>query len=679
MALWAQRAPATGHLPLPPVDGRSAPRLGSVDHTGRLSTLAGIASFAVVLCLLAVVPRVAAAEAASGPLDPLTGEELTTAFRVIERSGKLPATAFFPIVSLQEPPKAEVLRWAPGDPFRREAFAQVYDRVGNRLFEAVVDLRTKRLRSFVERHGVQPAVFGDEYDSADVAVRADARWREAMARRGIDPDDVVLDIWAPGEVDLPVVGSGVRLLRALSFFGGDLPNPYDRPIEGVLVTIDANRMQVVDVQDTGKRPVNRTASDAPGATRPPLAPLVVTQPQGPGFAIRGSEVSWQGWRFRVGFNPREGVVLHQIGVERGGRVRPVIYRLALDEIYVAYALPDPTWSWRSALDVGEYNLGQFLERLEPGIDVPANAVFLDEVTPSDLGSAGDPPVIPLDHGVALYERDAGVLWDRTDPATGDRQARLGRELVVTSTMLNGNYTYTLEYVFRLDGGIDVLAGATGTLLTRGVASPAAGNAFGTLVAPWIAAPSHQHFFNFRVDFDVDGVRNRLIQADTRTVPSAEQNAFDADESVVEREGFRDAAPTADRRWLVESTTVRGALGNPTAYELRPLVSTPPYSDGSYPPLHQAAFAQHALWTTRYADGELSAVGDHPNQGAAGKGLPEYVSQKAGIDGRDLAVWHTVGFTHEPTIEEYPVMARETVGFSVRPDGFFDANPALDLP
>jgi primary-amine oxidase len=265
MALWAQRAPATGHLPLPPVDGRSAPRLGSVDHTGRLSTLARTASFAVVLCLLAVVPRVAAAEAASGPLDPLTGEELTTAFRVIERSGKLPATAFFPIVSLQEPPKVEVLRWAPGDPFRREAFAQVYDRAGNRLFEAVVDLRTKRLRSFVERHGAQPAVFGDEYDSADVAVRADARWREAMARRGIDPDDVVLDIWAPGEVDLPVVGSGVRLLRALSFFGGDLPNPYDRPIEGVLVTIDANRMQVVDVQDTGKRPVNRTASDAPGA------------------------------------------------------------------------------------------------------------------------------------------------------------------------------------------------------------------------------------------------------------------------------------------------------------------------------------------------------------------------------------------------------------------------------
>jgi primary-amine oxidase len=641
--------------------------------------LGRIASVAVVWCLVAFLAPGVAAGAESGPLDPLTAGEIATVFRVIERSRDLPATAFFPVVSLQEPRKAEVLRWSPGQRFRREAFAQVYDRAANRLFEAVVDLRRERLRSWVERPGAQPAVFGDEYESADAAVRRDARWRQAMARRGIDPADVFLDVWAPGEVDLPAARSGVRLLRALSFFGGDLPNPYDRPIEGVLVTIDANRMRVIDVQDTGRRPVNRTASDAPGSTRPPLAPLVVTQPQGPGFTIRGREVTWQGWRFRVGFNPREGVVLYQIGFERGGRVRPIIYRLALDEIYVPYALPDPTWSWRSALDVGEYNLGQFLERLEPGIDVPTNAVFLDEVTPSDRGSAGDPPVVALDHGVALYERDAGVLWDRTDPATGDRQARLGRELVVTSTMPNGNYTYTVEYVFRLDGGIDVLAGGTGTLLTRGVAFPSAGNAFGTLVAPSIAAPSHQHFFNFRVDFDVDGVRNRLIQADTRTVPSAEGNAFDADESPVRSEGFRDAAPTADRRWLVESTTARGALGNHTAYELRPLVSTPPYSESSYPPLHQAAFAQHALWATRYTDGELSAVGDHPNQGVPGEGLPEYVAQQAGIDDRDLVVWYTAGFTHEPTIEEFPVMPRETVGFSLRPDGFFDANPTLDLP
>ena len=128
----------------------------------------------VVLCAGGV------ARAQGAPLDALTAGEIATTFRVIEASERFPAGAFFPIVSLNEPPKAEVLGWSPGRSFRREAFAQVYDRRANRLFEAVVDLRTKRLLSFVERPGAQPAVFADEYSAADAAVREDARWRMAM-------------------------------------------------------------------------------------------------------------------------------------------------------------------------------------------------------------------------------------------------------------------------------------------------------------------------------------------------------------------------------------------------------------------------------------------------------------------------------------------------------------------
>ena len=82
---------------------------------------------------------------------------------------------------------------------------------------------------------------------------------------------------------------------------------------------------------------------------------------------------------RVGFNPREGLVLHQIGYEDKGAVRPIIHRLGLDEIYVPYALPDKNWVWRSAFDVGEYNIGQYVESLRKNVDVPENAVFLDGV------------------------------------------------------------------------------------------------------------------------------------------------------------------------------------------------------------------------------------------------------------------------------------------------------------
>ena len=202
----------------------------------------------------------AAPTAPGEPLEPLSVAEIDTAVSLIEAHTRFPAGGFFPLVNLKEPPKSEVLAWDPGEPFRREAFANVYDRDANRTWEVVVDLRQGRVVSFVELHGVQPAVSDSEFGDADAIVRTDGRWRAAMHRRGVNPNQVYLDVWAPGE--LPEADQeappGTRLLSALSFFSGNLPNPYDRPIEGVVVTVDMNRMKVVEVIDTGIRPVNKT-------------------------------------------------------------------------------------------------------------------------------------------------------------------------------------------------------------------------------------------------------------------------------------------------------------------------------------------------------------------------------------------------------------------------------------
>jgi primary-amine oxidase len=642
------------------------------------------------LALLVLAP---AARAADAPLDPLSGPEIRTAIKAIEASTSFQAGAFFPIVTLKEPPKAAVLAWSPGKPFTREAFANVYEPKSNRLWEAVVDLKASpaRVTSFTRKTGVQPAVYGTEYADADTAVRENAGWLHAMDVRNINPDNVYLDVWAPGDVELPPTSPanppGTRLLRALSFFQRDVgedtqqPNPYDRPIEGVSVTVAMSGAQgprVVDVVDTGVRPVNKTISGNADANRPALKPLKIVQPNGPGFTRNGHLVSWQGWRFRVGFNPREGLVLQDIGFDDGGTTRSIIRRMALDEIYVPYGLPDRTWVWRAALDVGEYNLGQYAEPLDKN-DVPDNAVFYDEATFNDVGSTGeDPAFFDLPNAIAMYERPAGSLWDRTDPTSFERDARAGRELVVTSAVVIGNYTYNVEYVFRLDGGIDVVTGATGTTLNRGVADPFMGDAFSTLVAPNIAAPTHQHFFNFRIDFDVDGTNNRVFEENTHGEPSDFNNKFVTDETQLSTEGFRDHSPATSRHWVVESAAKFNSLGTPTGYELEPGDFSPAYSEPNYEPLIHAPFAQHGLWVTQYKDGELFAGGDYPNQGTGTEGLTRFVNGQP-LDAKDVVVWYTASFTHVPTVEEFPVMPRETIGFKLRPDGFFDENPALDVP
>jgi primary-amine oxidase len=84
--------------------------------------------------------------------------------------------------------------------------------------------------------------------------------------------------------------------------------------------------------------------------------------------------------------------------------------------------------------------------------------------------------------------------------------------------------------------------------------------------------------------------------------------------------------------------------------------------------------------TRFHDEERYAAGDFPNQGAAGAGLLSFVTPAQSLEsetGTDVVVWHTIGMTHVPRPEDYPVMSTESIGFKLVPHGFFDRNPALD--
>jgi primary-amine oxidase len=633
---------------------------------------------ALVVLILAIAPSSASAQ--TSPVDPLTTAEIKQAIAVVEASPNFRAGAYFPLVKLREPPKAETLAWTPGAAFRREAQVQVFERGANKLSEVVVDLRTNSVVSWTVKPARQPGVYQSEWiDSVD-AIRADTRWRDAIRARGLQPKDIYIDIWAPGESDVPGAPAGARLLRGIAFYQGTLTNQYDRPVEGLIATVNMNNLQVVEVTDTGAKPVNTTLTGAAKPARPGMKPLVVSQPQGTSFKIEGTKVSWLGWQFRLGYTMREGLVLHQIGFAPSGAPRPLIHRLSLDEIYVPYGHPDPLWSWRGAMDVGEYNLGQYIEPLEVGVDVPTNAVFVDAASANDVsGVSANKRVFPLPHAIAMYERDGGSLWDRTDPDSYEREARLGRELVVTSTYVIGNYTYNTEVVFRLDGGIDVVEGATGTTLNRGVNAAGQSSAFSTLVAPNIVAPLHQHFFNFRIDFDVDGTANRVVEENTQSAPGSGTNAFSLSRQTIATEGFRDSSPQTNRHWVVENATKKNSLGLPVAYRLHPEAHTLAFAAPSDPGLQRAPFAQHALWVTRYKDGELYGAGDYPNQTDAGEGVTDYTADHANVDGTDLVVWYTTGFTHVPAVEDFPVMNRETVGFSLRPNGFFDENPALDAP
>ena len=620
--------------------------------------------------------------AISHPLDPLTPDEIEAAAAILQASGRFPANVYFPTIVLNEPPKGEVEGFIPGTTARREAYVEVYDLPGNQLWEAIVDVRRGKLLKVTERPGAQPAFFESEWGLAEDAVRADPRWQAAMRRRGItDLGKVYLDIWTGGDLPIPSAPSGARVMRMLAFYRGDAPNPYDRPIEGVVALVDMNRLEVIEVTDTVVAPVSSdSGSVPPEQQRAPVKPLIVEQPDGASFTLRGHEVRWQNWRFRYALHPREGLVLYTVRYEDQGRLRPILYRASVSEIFVPYGVSDVNWSWRSAFDAGEWGLGRLVDELTVGADVPAHATLFDETLADEKGAPYTAP-----HAVAIYERDGGVLWKRVDPTSYDADTRLARDLVVYSSSTIGNYTYGFSWIFHQDGSLDVQVDLTGTLLLRGVATHAEGDESGTLVTDHVSAPNHQHFFSFRLDFDVDGQANSLMEMNAQSVPAGPRNTFgnawEVSETMLgtERAAQRDLNPLTRRVWKVVNPSVTTALGHQPGYVLAPGENGVPYAQPTFPPRLAAGFVEHHLWATHFAPDQMNAAGPYPNQGRPGEGLPEWAADNESLVNTDLVVWYTLGVSHNPEPEEYPVMNSHRTGFHLMPDGFFTRNPALDVP
>jgi primary-amine oxidase len=626
---------------------------------------------------------------ATHPLDPLDESEIASAVEILRAAPGFPPNALFSTVQLNEPPKSEVLNFRAGAAFRREAFAIVFDREKNRTSEAVVDLRANKLVSWKEIAVVQPLVFYSEYETLQKIVKADARWQAAMRRRGItDFEQVAVDGWAVGQADARFTG---RLLRGLSYLKGDSANYYGRPIEGVIALVNMNTQRVVELTDTGVVPITPNGQDfdekSIGKLREKPKPLLITQPEGAGYQLSGREIRWQKWRFRYTMHPREGLVLHLVNYDDDGTLRPVLYRASLSEMVVPYGDPDANWRWRAAFDVGEYSVGRLASPLEPKLDAPENAQLIDATFADDFGKP-----YTLERAVAIYERDGGILWKHFDTVSGKNETRRARELVMFFVATIGNYDYAVNYIFKQDGSLEVDLALTGIMLAKGVRERRADENHSTLsattghlVAENIVAPHHQHFFSFRLDFDIDGTRNSVTEMNTSGMPAGANNpylnGFLMRESVfrTELEARRRMDMRAARVWTVTNFSARNSLGHHTSFILVPGANSLPYIAPQSLVRRRAQFINNHFWATRYNPGELYAAGVYPNQSRGGDGLPRFVADNESIENQDVVVWYTLGVTHIPRPEEWAVMPVTHVGFKLIPGGFFSRNPALDVP
>jgi primary-amine oxidase len=648
--------------------------------------------------LVGVAGPSAASAQVSHPLDPLSWQEHWTVLEVLRDAGHYTTGTGVPLVSLRQPPKQLVWDWTPGQPFPRSALAVLLE--ADRTYEAVVDLETRALVSFTHVPGAQAPWLGYEFRMMDPDVKAHPDFSAAMQRRGYtDLSFIDCGGGPPGYYGIPEY-EGRRIAWVTCHDARGVRNTWTRTIEGLVVVYDMGAREVLRVIDDGIVPVPETVADyddaAIGPLREPPPPITITQPLGPGFTIDGHNVTWQDWSFHLRPDFRTGMVVSTVRFRDGDRLRPVLYEGHLSEIFVPYMDPATAWYTRNYLDLGEYITGGLAGTMAPGIDCPDYVVWFDQVIILDDGRPHDVPRV-----ICLFERVTGdALWRHGS------DGRPARELVARMTAQLGNYDYIIDWVFRQDGVIRITVGTTGIPAVKMVvarnaqvaaanaeaggsggaqASRRGADAHGRFVADNVVAINHDHYFNFRLDVDVDGPVNRF-QADrleTERLPDTHprRSMWVQREEVLRRE--HDARLSMDMhrpaRWRVVSPSQRNHVGYATSYELVPghnartLLSTDDY------PRRRAGFIDHQLWVTPYDPGERFAAGMYPLLSRPGEGLPAYTAANRSIEDTDIVLWYTIGMHHVVRSEDWPVMPVAWHAFELRPFDFFDVNPALRLP
>ncbi|WVQ68310.1 uncharacterized protein L199_006517 [Kwoniella botswanensis] len=645
------------------------------------------------------------------PLDPLSADEIRTAVSAVrtflgthENVGKPLVKPLFNSISLREPPKYAVLRWsglfdeqdleAVGssgtEPLKRQADVHLICPVSSQSFEGVVDLPSnlpgqKQTSAAVSvwtplHELIQPSLQTEELIWAEEICQKDEKVRQACEAIGIKQSDIAVDGWCIG-LDERFPG---RRLQQCFIFARLRPNDnlYAHPCDFIPV-IDSHTGEVLTIDyphtnqkqgeahppssaeaHAAKEPRERFAPPMSGQNylpeqialddptfkvRDTLKPLHVVQPEGVSYSLDGRVLSWQNWKVHIGFEFREGLVLSNITYDDGVKgTRPVFYRLSVAEMVVPYAKTIFPHHRKQAFDTDRVELRRSSRRFA--------------YTRRTLGSYTNTP---------------------TSVITG---------LTLQETVNLSSPPSALSQTMSLDGSVELEVKATGIVNAYALAPGEARDPSHEVeVAPRIAAQHHQHLFSLRVDPMIDGLQNQVVQVDS--VPDDEDvgsdsnfygNGFKTVKTLFKssKDSVSNADPAKARVWAIENPNKQHfSTGGNVSYKIVSKDMPPMLAKPGSIVWNRAPFARQNMFVTTYSDDEKFPSDVHVNQNPGGPdfGSQQWINRDDNIVNKDVVCWPCFGVTHISRPEDWPIMPVEILRVHLKPSGFFDRNPGLDVP
>lgn len=651
------------------------------------------------------------------PLDPLTVQEMELAVSIVRSDTRFTqdSRAFFDRVELSLPNKSIVLNFHPGDEIPRKAFVGIYCPSIDKYYKYTINLVNQN----VDVNHIQKArpawTYSDNFNLYSVIIE-NSVYRNALINRGITEEQIdngtvqpnlLLDGRLSGcaqcLADMPDLEGDPENgePRPRSFYASTclmdgpadqdtlLGNFYVQPVGNLWIWLDANAgpngqvLKVVDTGITAPTGQNLTKYNEPPNTyyndyRHTLKPIAMSMPDGVSFVIDGNLITWERWRFRFQMHPIVGLVLNLIEYNDvqnqtdAPNYRQILYQANLSEAITAYGAESYGTRNFNFLDFGEYQSRLFLTPLEPGIDVPPYASMFHPVFIDDLGE-----LIQWINGLAIYEEDADVLLRHYEYNTGVVQGRRGRRLVLAHANCIGNYDYIFQWKFDLDGKISskIILSGMDEMEAGNIATETESKLYENLISS-----NHQHFFNYRLNFSVDGTKNRVSEVKAQPINSECTNSWKAEKTLLEKVGdtVRNVDPLYQTKWTFENYTVPpNPMGGQPGYAVV-------FNDGIARMAKdksiiskRAPFMENNLYVTKYKDSEQYMMGEFPCEKTTNDGINIDNIVNQNIVDKDLVAWVTNGISHSPMSSDFPVLLAKELNLHIVPDHFFTMNPALD--
>ncbi|GMI64028.1 COPPER AMINE OXIDASE1, COPPER AMINE OXIDASE GAMMA 1 [Hibiscus trionum] len=639
-----------------------------------------------------------AAEIPHHPLDPLTAQEINCVRTIL--STYEPFSSTFPIIHslmLDEPDKLQVLRWTKGDPFPPRK-ADVLAMLNGQSHVLTVDLDSRRVTSHaINPRSGYPMLSVEDIKAASKVPFSNAEFNKSIAARGISLSELICltpsaGWFGPNE-------EGKRVTKVLCYSNQGTPNFYMRPIEGLVMTVDLDTLEVLKFSDTGRGiPIPKSTNTdyrykAHGKEpeMEPLNPISMEQPKGPSFRVEdGHIVKWANWVFHLKADERAGLVISRAMVRdsENGELRNVMYKGFSSELFVPYMDLEESWYFKSFMDAGEFGLGMSALPLVPLNDCPRYSYYMDGVF---AASNGKPYVQP--NMICLFERYAGDIgWRHSETQLHDFQIRETRPkvtLVARMAATVGNYDYIFDWEFQTDGLIRIKVGLSGMLMVKGspynslYQVPNQDVMSGPLISENVIGVVHDHFITFHLDMDIDGANNsfadvKLVKEHGLPGESPRKSYLRVQRKVAKTE--KDARIKLKlydpSEFHMINPSRRSRLGNPTGYKIVPGGTAASLLDHDDPPQLRSAFTNNQIWVTLYNKSEQWAGGVLVYQSRGDDTLAVWSERDRPIENKDIVLWYTLGFHHIPCQEDFPVMPVVTSSFELKPVNFFESNPIL---